>query len=268
MHAGKTPSENSVAAQLFRRLKYVSFTETNNRSTSYFRNISSKKNVELVAKKISLTTASAWEHEKFNIKRMPAITLSTLPSPTDPARNSILDLPSSLDEDELIENIRVIAEAALGYILGLPETGPSADTRVKSEVSMLSKDAVDKQRVHHFIRQFASRPRPVGDKKATENIAANLASAAAGYGTVFKSAVTITDAKVFGVTQNRLVAERVKPAVFELVIAAGVFAYLSVFYYVSHSKSFYSINLFISGCHPLSKIYRRSRFGHSQVDLN
>ncbi|KAF1768739.1 hypothetical protein GCK72_000552 [Caenorhabditis remanei] len=222
MHAGKTPSENSAAAQLLRRLN----------------NIAPNKKIELVTKKISLTTASAWEHEKFNIKRMPAVTLSTLPSPTDPARNSILDLPSTLDEEELIDNIRLIAEAVLGYILGLPETGPSSDSRIKSEVSMLSKDAVDKQRVHHFIRQFASRPRPVGDQKATESVTSNLASAAAGYGQVFKSGVTITDAKAFGVTQNRLVAERVKPAVFELVIAAGVFGYLTVFYYLTtHSQN-------------------------------
>lgn len=225
MHAGKTPSENSVAAQLLRRLKY-------------FSSISPKKNIELVTKKISLTTVSAWEHEKFNIKRMPAITLSTLPSPSDPARNSILDLPSALDEDELIDNIRLIGEAVLGYILDLPESGPSSDSRVKSEATMLSKDAVDKQRVHHFIRQFASRPRPVGDQRATESITSNLASVAAGYGNVFKSAVTITDAKAFGVTQNRLVAERVKPAVFELVIAAGVFTYLSAFYYIAtHSQN-------------------------------
>uniref|UniRef100_A0A8R1HXY5 BOS complex subunit NCLN n=1 Tax=Caenorhabditis japonica TaxID=281687 RepID=A0A8R1HXY5_CAEJA len=221
MRAGKAPSENSAAAQLFRRL----------------RNIAPKKNIELVSKKISLTSTSSWEHEKFNIKRMPAITLSTLPSPTDPARNSVLDLPSLLDEDELISNIRLIAEGVLGYILELPETGPSTDSRVTSEVSMLSKDAVDKQRVHHFIRQFASRPRPVGDRKATESIAANLASVASGYGQVFKSAVGFVDSKPFGVTQNRLVAERVKPAVFELVIAAGVFAYLSVFYFIAtHSQ--------------------------------
>uniref|UniRef100_A0A1I7U481 Nicalin n=1 Tax=Caenorhabditis tropicalis TaxID=1561998 RepID=A0A1I7U481_9PELO len=221
MHAGKTPADNSAAAQLFRRLS----------------TIAPKKKIELVTKKISLTTASSWEHEKFNIKRMPAVTLSTLASPTDPARNSILDLPSTLDEEELIENVRLIAEAVLGYILGLPETGPSSDARIKSEVSMLSKDAVDKQRVHHFIRQFASRPRPIGDKRATESVTANLASAAAGYGQVFKSAVTINDAKVFGITQNRLVAERVKPAVFELVIAAGVIGYLSVFYYITtHSQ--------------------------------
>ncbi|EGT47961.1 CBN-NRA-2 protein [Caenorhabditis brenneri] len=221
MHAGKAPGENSSAAQLLRRLN----------------NIAPKKNIELVTKKISLTTASAWEHEKFNIKRMPAVTLSTLSSPTDPARNSILDLPSNIDEEELIDNIRLIAEAVLGYILGLPETGPSSDSRIKSEVSMLSKDAVDKQRVHHFIRQFASKPRPIGDRRATESVTSNLASAAAGYGQVFKSAVTITDAKVFGVTQNRLVAERVKPAVFELVIASGVIAYLSAFYYVAtHSQ--------------------------------
>ncbi|PIC50582.1 hypothetical protein B9Z55_001427 [Caenorhabditis nigoni] len=221
MHAGKTPSENSAAAQLFRRLN----------------KIAPNKKTELVTKKISLTTASAWEHEKFNIKRMPAVTLSTLASPSGPARNSILDLPSTLDEEELMDNIRLIAESVLGYILGLPEAGPSSDSRIKSEVSMLSKDAIDKQRVHHFIRQFASRPRPVGDRHATESVVSNLASVAAAYGQVFKSAVTITDAKTFGITQNRLVAERVKPAVFELVIAAGVFGYLSVFYYVAtHSQ--------------------------------
>lgn len=199
---------------------------------------------------------------------MPAITLSTLPSPSDPARNSILDLPSALDEDELIDNIRLIGEAVLGYILDLPESGPSSDSRVKSEATMLSKDAVDKQRVHHFIRQFASRPRPVGDQRATESITSNLASVAAGYGNVFKSAVTITDAKAFGVTQNRLVAERVKPAVFELVIAAGVFTYLSAFYYVRIcSIQFPSITILLTDCYPLAEHYRGNSSSHSQIDL-
>ncbi|CAI5439018.1 unnamed protein product [Caenorhabditis angaria] len=217
MHASKQPSETSVAANIFRRIKAIA----------------PNKKFDLVTKKISLTSVSSWEHEKFNIKRMPSVTLSTLPSPTDIARNSILDNASQIDEDELIENVRIIAEAVLGYILNLPENGPSTDSRVSSESTMLSKEAVDKQRIHHFIRQFASKPRPVGDKLATESTIANIAAAASGYSKVSKSAVTITDAKVYGVTKSKLVAERVKPAVFELVISGGVMAYLAVFYYIA-----------------------------------
>ncbi|CAB3410840.1 unnamed protein product [Caenorhabditis bovis] len=215
MHVSKIPKDESVAANIFKRIKLLT------------------PKMNMVSKKISLTSANSWEHEKFNIKRMPAVTISTLPSPTDPSRNSILDDPNKIDEEELMNNIRVIAESVLGYILNLPIDGPSSDPRITSDITMLSKDAIDKQRVHHFIRQFASKPRPVSDKEATEATIANIAAAASGYAQVSTSAVTITDAQAYGVLKNRLIAERVKPAVFELVIASGVVGYLTLFYYIA-----------------------------------
>ncbi|CAD6186346.1 unnamed protein product [Caenorhabditis auriculariae] len=223
MHTSKQPSENSVAARILRRL----------------RSVSPNKTVDLVTKKISLTAVNSWEHEKFNIKRLPAVTISSFGSPTDSLRNSVLDGPSNINLDDLMANIRTIAEAVLGHMLSLPEGGVSGDVRVTSETTMLSRDAVDRQRVHHFVRQFASKPRPVGDKVATESASANIAVAASSYAQVSVSQVTFSDVKVYGGVANKVVAERVKPAVFELVIAAGVSAYLYAFYFTAtHAQRF------------------------------
>lgn len=76
---------------------------------------------------------------------------------------------------------RTIAEAVLGHMLSLPEGGFTSDPRVSADTSVLSRDAVDRQRLAHAVRLFASRPRPVADEAATVACAANLAVAVGNY---------------------------------------------------------------------------------------
>ncbi|VDL61780.1 unnamed protein product [Nippostrongylus brasiliensis] len=144
MHASKQPADGSAADRLLRRLRLAA----------------PNQSVELVTKKISINQPSAWEHEKFNIKRLPAITLSRLPSHDSLIRKSMMDTPSRLSLDALEKNIRTIAEAVLGHMLSLPEGGYSKDSRISADTSVLSRDAVDRQRLAHAVRLFASRPRP------------------------------------------------------------------------------------------------------------
>uniref|UniRef100_A0A0K0D0H0 Protein kinase domain-containing protein n=1 Tax=Angiostrongylus cantonensis TaxID=6313 RepID=A0A0K0D0H0_ANGCA len=187
--------------------------------------------VELVTKKISVNQPSSWEHEKFNMKRLPAVTLSRLSAHDDPIRKSMLDTVGQLSMETLEQNIRTIAEAVLGHMLSLPETGYSSDPRVSADTSLLSRDAVDRQRLAHSIRLFASRPRSVADEAVTVACAANLAVAVGNYAKVTVSPVSMHEVQIWPGTSDRLMAERVKPAVFDLIIAGGVFSYLAVFYY-------------------------------------
>ncbi|EPB75195.1 hypothetical protein ANCCEY_05709 [Ancylostoma ceylanicum] len=216
MHASKQPADGSAADRLLRRLRLAA----------------PNQSVELVTKKISMNQPSAWEHEKFNIKRLPAITLSRLPTHDDPIRKSMLDTPSQLSLEALEQNIRTIAEAVLGHMLSLPEGGYSTDPRVSADTSVLSRDAVDRQRLAHAIRLFATRPRPVADEAATVACAANLAVAVGNYAKVTVSPVSMHEVQIWPGVADRLMAERVKPAVFDLVIAGGVFAYLAAFYHL------------------------------------
>lgn len=216
MHASKQPADGSAADRLLRRLRLAA----------------PNQSVELVTKKISINQPSAWEHEKFNIKRLPAVTLSRLPSHDSPIRKSMLDTASRLSLDALEKNTRTIAEAVLGHMLSLPEGGFTSDPRVSADTSVLSRDAVDRQRLAHAVRLFASRPRPVADEAATVACAANLAVAVGNYVKVTVSPVSMHEVQIWPGTSDRLMAERVKPAVFDLIIAGGVFGYLAVFYYI------------------------------------
>lgn len=93
------------------------------------------KSMESVHKKISLASSSQkWAHEVFSMKRIPAFTLSSVASYSDPLRNSIftdhtpdspiLESDAELDQN-ILENIRVntkiLAEALASFIFDLDE---------------------------------------------------------------------------------------------------------------------------------------------------
>ena len=76
--------------------------------------------IELVTKKINLNAAQlSWEHERFiipiysvifrfNIRRLPAVTISRYSSFDEPLRNSLLDTPSQISIDNMERNIRLV----------------------------------------------------------------------------------------------------------------------------------------------------------------
>uniref|UniRef100_A0A1I7XHY7 BOS complex subunit NCLN n=1 Tax=Heterorhabditis bacteriophora TaxID=37862 RepID=A0A1I7XHY7_HETBA len=216
MHASKQPTDESAAGRLLRRLRVAA----------------PNQSVELVTKKINTLAPLSWEHERFNIKKLPAVTLTRLRSHDDDSRKSMFDTPSQLNLEVLEHNIRIVAEAVLGHILSLPEDGFSNDSRVAADTSILSREAVDRQRLAHFIRQFVSRPRPLGDEAATQAVSANIASAVSSYTKVTISPVTLQDVQVWSVVSEKLIAERVKPAAFDMIIASGVCAYIAFFYHI------------------------------------
>lgn len=215
MHVSKMPSETAPAGRFFARLKNAS---------------PSNRTVEITSKKINLNAETlAWEHERFSIRRLPAFTLSRLSSHSDPMRMSLLDTPKQLSVQSLEANIRTIGEAILAHIMELPNTKCKHE-RDFSTCSVLSDGGVETQRIAYWIKRYASEPRPAAGEN--QQLAANLRDTVAWYtaGQVSVEQVSFVDISLYGVMDDRLTAHRVKPAVFELLLAVVIAVYLSAVY--------------------------------------
>ncbi|VDK44547.1 unnamed protein product [Gongylonema pulchrum] len=210
------PSDSSPVGQIYSRLKNA---------------MPPNRTMEIASKKINLNAdVLAWEHERYSMRRLPALTLSHIKSYTDVARNSILDTPSQIDLNVLEANIRTISEAVLAYVLNLP-TAKCAQKENVSTCSILSTGDVNSKRLSNWLQQFGSKPRPLsGDN---EWLMSNLRDTVSRYtsGQVVLEPVPLVDISLYGVLEDRITAHRAKPAVFELLLAAFIGVYLSVFYF-------------------------------------
>ncbi|XP_065566591.1 BOS complex subunit NCLN-like [Artemia franciscana] len=96
LHVSKVPKDGSFGQIFLENLQNL---------TS-----SGKRKVSLKTKKINLSDDFlAWEHERFNIRRLSGLTLSSVESHLSAERSTISDV--SIDYPALIENIKLIAEA-------------------------------------------------------------------------------------------------------------------------------------------------------------
>ncbi|GMR53222.1 hypothetical protein PMAYCL1PPCAC_23417, partial [Pristionchus mayeri] len=211
VHLSKIPSSGTVSDRFVSHLRAAAHNQT----------------IDVVAKKINMQLPFSWEHERFNAKRQAALTLSGLSVPSEISRRSISD--SSLDSSVLTRNIRTIAEATLSMILPLPERASHKDERVTSDSTLLSPEAVSMKRVNLLISRFASRPRPLSSQSATEETVANLMAYASSYGHARVQPVTNLETVVVPSNVERIVAEKTKPAIFDLFLAAGIAVYLAAF---------------------------------------
>ncbi|XP_078114275.1 BOS complex subunit ncln-like isoform X3 [Sander vitreus] len=88
----------------------------------------------MVHKKINLADDMlAWEHERFGIRRLPAFTLSHLPSHRLAQRSSIMDVRPHVDVKKLSRNTKLVAEALARVIYNLTEKGAPGDLQIFTE---------------------------------------------------------------------------------------------------------------------------------------
>ncbi|VDM98755.1 unnamed protein product [Thelazia callipaeda] len=217
-HVSKIPIETSPVGRFFSLLKGT---------------VPPNRTVEMVSKKINLNADMlAWEHEKFSMRRLSALTLSHYKSHTEPGRVSLLDTLAGVEIDVLEANVRAIGEALLAYVLNLPNTNCLREENIFTCSIMSSKD-VNKQRLSYWLRQFGSKPRPsAGNNDA---IVANLRDTVSRYtsGQVTVENFSLVDISLYGVLEDYLTAHRAKPAIFELLLATVIGTYLSALYFVA-----------------------------------
>uniref|UniRef100_A0A1I7ZA51 BOS complex subunit NCLN n=1 Tax=Steinernema glaseri TaxID=37863 RepID=A0A1I7ZA51_9BILA len=222
MHVAKVPKDESAAMKIFKRMESLL--------------ADSNRKVEMVKLAINRNSDFLnWEHERFNLKRMPAVTLSRLATPNDPSRNSMLDTVSRLNLQVLESNIRLVAEAVLGHVFNLPASGCSVD----AGCSLLGTTPVESERIAAFVAKFASQPRSaaVPSRTLVNELRDLMNHYTGGHATLQQ--VTLVDVALYGPEEDKIVAHRVKPAIFDLFIGVAVMAYLFVFYQlVSHAQSF------------------------------
>ncbi|TKR95192.1 hypothetical protein L596_009391 [Steinernema carpocapsae] len=222
MHVAKLPSDESPAMKIFKRMESLL--------------AGSNRKVEMVSKKINLQKDFLdWEHERFNIKRMPAVTLSRLPAANEHIRKSMLDTVSRLNLNVLESNIRLIAEAVLGHVFNLPAAGCTVD----AGCSLLGTASVETERIASLVQKFASIPRSAAviDKALVNDIRDLMQHYTGGHASLQQ--VMLQDVTLYGPEEDKIVAHRVKPAIFDLFIGIAVMSYLFVFYQIAtHAQSF------------------------------
>uniref|UniRef100_A0A8C9YRD5 BOS complex subunit NCLN n=1 Tax=Sander lucioperca TaxID=283035 RepID=A0A8C9YRD5_SANLU len=122
LHVSKPPKEGTPQYSLLKELEMV--------AASQFPEVK----FSMVHKKINLAdNMLAWEHERFGIRRLPAFTLSHLPSHRLAQRSSIMDVRPHVDVKKLSRNTKLVAEALARVIYNLTEKGAPGDLQIFTE---------------------------------------------------------------------------------------------------------------------------------------
>ncbi|KAI1718858.1 peptidase family m28 domain-containing protein [Ditylenchus destructor] len=216
-HVAKAPTEGSSAA--YKILQHL-------------KNFANKdRPVRVVTKKINLSAERlAWEHEMFNKMRVHSATISHFENHANPMRTSLLDTRSNIDESVFVENVQVIANALVSFAYDLDSSLCAGSNK---GCSLLSKGSgVERNRLLAWLDTFTSSPRPAA---ATQTkLVADLNNVVERYAhKTTVSEVNMVDFVLYDIFDDKLVANIVKPAIFELFLAAIIGVYLFAVYQLS-----------------------------------
>ena len=236
LHVSKPPKEGSAGDKFYKDLVSVSESVYGEES-----------GVEMVHKKINLADDKlAWEHERFSIRRLPAFTLSSVSSPSNPERNTLLDSSNSVDTEILQKNVRIIAEAlACSIYPKLSAAGHCSGQLFSGSVSPTG------QSVSGWLDLVTSSPRhpSIVAGKQSEMVK-TLTAALSRYTKDVTKVISVPDRRepeytLFDTPTATLNVYTVKPAVFDLVLSLVICAYLGVIYAVIINSKVL-VNLFTS----------------------
>uniref|UniRef100_A0AAR2JD41 BOS complex subunit NCLN n=1 Tax=Pygocentrus nattereri TaxID=42514 RepID=A0AAR2JD41_PYGNA len=194
LHVSKPPKEGSPQHALLKELQMVV-------SEQY-----PDVKFSMVHKKINLADDTlAWEHERFGIRRLPAFTLSHLESHRSAARNSIMDMRS------VSSSLDGAGEATAGWVTALEEQLASLVDWLTTQpraAQLVDKDSTVVSTLEYYLGRYlkdVKRHFVRADKRDPEFV-------------------------FYDQLKQTMNAYRVKPAIFDLLLALCIAAYLGVVY--------------------------------------
>uniref|UniRef100_A0A8C9MRB7 Nicalin n=1 Tax=Serinus canaria TaxID=9135 RepID=A0A8C9MRB7_SERCA len=219
LHVSKPPKEGTLQHAFLRELEMV--------VASQFPEVK----FSMVHKKINLAEDMlAWEHERFAIRRLPAFTISHLESHRDSLRNSIMDRRARIDTKALTRNTQIIAEALTRVIYNLTEKGAPADMQIFTDQMQIQQEQLES-----VMDWLSSQPRAAQliDKDST--FLNTLEYYMGRYLKDVKQHHVKADKRdpefvFYDQLKQVMNAYRVKPAIFDLLLAVCIAAYLGVAY--------------------------------------
>ncbi|XP_031162877.1 nicalin-1 isoform X2 [Sander lucioperca] len=234
LHVSKPPKEGTPQYSLLKELEMV--------AASQFPEVK----FSMVHKKINLADDMlAWEHERFGIRRLPAFTLSHLPSHRLAQRSSIMDVrsvsPSSrhgageppagphVDVKKLSRNTKLVAEALARVIYNLTEKGAPGDLQIFTE------QMVQDEQLSAVVDWLTAQPRAAQLVDKDSSVVSTLEYHLGHYLKDVKRHYVKADKRdpefvFYDQLKQTMNAYRVKPAIFDLLLAVCIAAYLGMMY--------------------------------------
>ncbi|KAM8890318.1 BOS complex subunit ncln isoform 1-T1 [Synchiropus picturatus] len=235
LHVSKPPKEGTPQFSLLKELETV--------VASQFPEVK----FSMVHKKINLADDMlAWEHERFGIRRLPAFTLSHLPSHRVAQRSSIMDVRSvspfahhgvgeppagpHVDVNKLGRNTKVVAEALARVIYNLTEKGAPGDLQIFTEQMQ-----VQDEHLSAVVDWLTAQPRAAQLLDKDSSVVSTLEYHLSRYLKDVKKHYVKADKRdpefvFYDQLKQTMNAYRVKPAIFDLLLAVCIAAYLGVMY--------------------------------------
>ncbi|XP_072516921.1 BOS complex subunit ncln isoform X4 [Salminus brasiliensis] len=231
LHVSKPPKEGSPQHALLKELQTVA-------SEQY-----PEVKFSMVHKKINLADDTlAWEHERFGIRRLPAFTLSHLESHRSATRNSIMDMRPHVDLKKLSRNTKLVAEALARVIYNLTEKGTNGDLEIFTEQMQ-----VQEEQLASLVDWLTTQPRAAQLVDKDSTVVSTLEYYLGRYLKDVKRHFVKADKRdpefvFYDQLKQTMNAYRVKPAIFDLLLALCIAAYLGLVYLaVQHFGFLYGI---------------------------
>uniref|UniRef100_G3R4E5 Nicalin n=1 Tax=Gorilla gorilla gorilla TaxID=9595 RepID=G3R4E5_GORGO len=215
LHVSKPPREGTLQHAFLRELETV--------AAHQFPEV----RFSMVHKRINLAEdVLAWEHERFAIRRLPAFTLSHLESHRDGQRSSIMDVRSRVDSKTLTRNTRIIAEALTRVIYNLTE---------KVTPALPPVPQIQQEQLDSVMDWLTNQPRAAQLVDKDSTFLSTLEHHLSRYLKDVKQHHVKADKRdpefvFYDQLKQVMNAYRVKPAVFDLLLAVGIAAYLGMAY--------------------------------------
>uniref|UniRef100_A0A673YNQ4 BOS complex subunit NCLN n=1 Tax=Salmo trutta TaxID=8032 RepID=A0A673YNQ4_SALTR len=218
LHVSKPPKEGTAQYALLKEMETVA-------SNQY-----PEVKFSMVHKKINLADDTlAWEHERFGIRRLPAFTLSHLNSHREVQRSSIMDVRPHVDLRKLSRNTKLIAESLARVIYNLTEKGAPGDLQIFTEQMM------QEEQLSSVVDWLTAQPRAAQLVDKDSSVVSTLEYHLGRYLKDVRRHYVKADKRdpefvFYDQLKQTMNAYRVKPAIFDLLLAFCIAAYLGVIY--------------------------------------